>query len=310
MPLNIIKEDGVEKTPHLALCHELQGGSANLRHASLLLKAEGVEITEEIQKALESLGLVEKASMFKRNLESMLFASVKEKFGGEYDWAYLEDFNDSVVIFSTSDGLFSSNYSIDGNSVTLDDLAKPITTLISYVESSGEMLLSEDAEEKLESGEYGLVVKCMESPKTTEHLVKMFEQLKQKETLKMDEIQKAVAAAEEILKAQLVEKDQELQKALEKIADFEKATAQAVASVRKARLEKAVGEAKAEALLKSMEALDDESFDSIVKAFEEKEKAIENTDLFKEKGVADQGDEDVLNETAKILKAQYATKAQ
>ncbi len=311
MPLEIIKsEDGVVKTPHLALCHELQGGSANLRHASLMMKAEGIEITEEISKALESLGLVEKASMFKRDLESMLFASVKEKFGGDYGWAYVEDYNDSVVIFSTDDGLYSSNYSIDGNSVTLDDLAKPITSVISYVETSGEMLLSEDAEEKLESGEYELVVKCVANPKTTEHLFKMFENLKQKETKLMDEIQKAVAAAEEILKAQLSEKEQELEKALNKIKDFEQAQAQAVSNVRKSRLEKAVGSDKAEALFKSIESLDDEAFDNVVKAFEATNKALETSELFVEKGVSDQGDEDVLNETAKILKAQFATKAQ
>jgi hypothetical protein len=269
------------------------------------MKSEGIEITEEISKALEGLGLIDKASMFNRDLERMLFASVREKFGGDDLWLYVEDYNDTVVIFCTEEGLFTSNYSIDGNSVTLDDLAKPVTAVVTYTETSGDLLVSEDAEEKLESGVYDLVVKCVANPKSTEHLFKMFESLKVKETKLMDEIQKAVAAAEEVLKAQLSEKEQELEKAVAKIAEFEKASLEAKVTARKDRLEKAVSADKAEAVLKALESLDDESFDQIVKVIEEKEKAMESSDLFVEKGVGCQGDEDKLSDTAKILKAQY-----
>jgi hypothetical protein len=52
MPL-IIKTKDDSKRPHLALTHkELQGGSANGRNVSLLMKSD-VAITDEVEKSLE-----------------------------------------------------------------------------------------------------------------------------------------------------------------------------------------------------------------------------------------------------------------
>ena len=50
----VIKDKDGKRSPHLALCHEAQGFSANNRSVSLLMKS-GVELTEDVTKALETM---------------------------------------------------------------------------------------------------------------------------------------------------------------------------------------------------------------------------------------------------------------
>lgn len=87
--------------------------------------------------------------------------------------------------------------------------------------------------------------------------------------------------------------------------DAELAAAQAKADARKAKLSAVVSADEAEALMASLESLEDAAFDTVVASLDKKAKAVENSDLFVEMGVADQGDEDTLSDTAKILKAKY-----
>ena len=74
---------------------------------------------------------------------------------------------------------------------------------------------------------------------------------------------------------------------------------------RKAALSAVVAEDEVPVMLASLEALSDEAFASVVGAMGKKAKALESSDLFKELGVADQGDADVLSETAKVLAQKY-----
>ena len=208
MPLEITKTDVKKKTPHLAMTHnELQGGAANGRNVSLLMKS-GVVLTEEIEKALESLDINIDKAMFASSVRDALQSAVGEAYTEDDGWLYVEDNDDSIVVFCSEGGLFSTTYSLVDGKVTLGDLAKPMTRAVSYVPATGEMLLSEDAEDKLEEGVYSLVAKALKSEQTKAHLVQMFEALELKKsnvqeiTLK-EEIEKAVAAVETLLKAQI-----------------------------------------------------------------------------------------------------------
>lgn len=87
--------------------------------------------------------------------------------------------------------------------------------------------------------------------------------------------------------------------------EAEAKAAQAKMDARKARLEASVGKEEAEALMASLGSLEDAAFETVASSFEKKAKAVEATDLFKELGVGDQGDEEALSDTAKILKAQF-----
>ena len=304
----VIKDKDGKRTPHLSLCHEAQGFSANNRSVSLLMKS-GVEFTEDVTKALEVLG-INKAAFYSQ-IRTSLQDAVKEKYGDEDKWLYVEDFSDSVVIFCTEDGMFTTNYSLQSGDVVLDDLADPVKIVVTYEPTNGKMLLSEDAEEKLEEGVYSLVTKALHNDETKEHLVKMFEAqtlLKEKEVLALqEEIQKAVLAAETILKAQVAEKEVELQKALDQVEAFKAEKKEAVVKARQeaiASVEKDA--AKAEELFKSLEALPDESFDTVIKALAAKDAVVEDSDLFVQKSKSSDVEVEEENGTAALLKAKFA----
>lgn len=303
----VVKDKDGKRAPHLALCHQMQGYSANNRAVSLLMKS-GVELTEDITKALEVLG-IDKAAFYSQ-IRTSLQEAVRAKYGDEDKWLYVEDFSDSVVIFCNEDGLFTTNYSLQSGEVVLDDLAEPVKVVINYEPTNGNMLLSEDAEEKLEEGVYGLVTKALQNGETKEHLIKMFEaqkQTKDNEVLALqEEIKKAVEAAETILKAQVAEKEQALQKALEQVAAFQAEKQEAVAKARKdaiASVEK--DEAKAEELFKSLESLAQEAFDVVIKSLKAKDAVVEDSDLFKQKSKDSDVDVEEENGTAALLKAKY-----
>jgi hypothetical protein len=295
MPL-IIKTKDDSKRPHLALTHkELQGGSANGRNVSLLMKSDAA-ITEDVEKSLKALGLdkaIVNKSMYASKINDALSSAVREAFGDDDRWLYVEDYNDSIVLFCSEGGLFSVDYSLVDGKVTLGDLAKPMSRVISYEPETGEMLLSEDAEDKLEEGIYSLVTKALQNDSTKEHLVEMFkaQELKKSEVEILEqEIKKAVDAAEAILKAQLVEKEAALTKALEEVAAFKAEKLEVVAKARKEKLEAVVSKEEAESLYKATEALPDEAFEAVFKSLGGKAKEEKDSDLFKEKGVSGEGE--------------------
>lgn len=310
MPLEITKTDVKKKTPHLALCHETQGFSANNRSVSLLMKS-GVVMTEEIEKALISLGINIDKSMFASQVRESLQSAVGEAYTEDDGWLYVEDYDDSIVVFCSEDGLFSTTYSLVDGKVTLGDLAKPMTRAVSYVPATGEMLLSEDAEDKLEEGVYSLVAKALKSEQTKAHLVQMFEALELKKsnvqeiTLK-EEIEKAVAAVETLLKAQIQTQTEALEKASARIKELEQT---AVVKARKEVLASVEEDAaKLDALVKSLESLGDEAFAIVAATMVEKSKAVEESDLFKQHSVHMKQEEPEEGSFDAMMKAKYAAK--
>jgi hypothetical protein len=321
MPLVIKDAEGEERTPHLALTHStLQGGSANKRNVSLLMKSEAT-LSEKVMKALKSLGLVpdeeqeliDKAAFYSQQ-QRALQSAVKDKYGDEDSWLYVEDFDDSVVIFCNGDGVWSATYSLVNGAITLSDLANPVQQVINYEPKSGDMLLSEDAEDKLEEGVYGLVTKALQNSETKEHFAEMFKCLqtkKETEVIKLEEeIKKAVADAEVLFKAQLGEQAVLLQKALDDVAAYQAQAKEAVTKARKEAVALVEKDAdKAEALEKALEALSQEAFDVVIKSMQAKDAVVEESDLFVQKSKNVEV-EDVVQESVEmqLLKAKYAPK--
>lgn len=290
MPL-VIKDKEGKKSPHLALTHnDLQGGAANGRNVSLLMKNKE-QLTEEVIKALEILGINSKElnkAAFYSEMRTSLQTILREKYAKD-EWLYVEDFNDSVVIFCNDKGIFSVEYSYVNGEVTVSDLASPVISVLKYEPRSGKMLLSEDAEDKLEEGVYSLVTKALENQESVEHFKEVFKSLEERKITLEKEIQKAVEEAQAVLKAQLVEKEEALQKALEKLAEIEKAQKEVVEKSRKEKLEAIVG-AEAEELFKAIGELPEEAFAAVVATIEKKAQVEKESDLFKEKGVSGEGD--------------------
>lgn len=316
MPLIIKSEDDKKVTPHLAITHnQLQGGAANGRNISLLMKSS--EVSEAIEKALEGLGLeggIVKAAFYGQ-IRNVLQSAITEQFGGDDwdDYAYVEDFDDTNVVFCTNEGLFIISYQISDNGTvaTLGDIATPVTASVTYTETNGDIMLSDDAEDKLEEGVYTLVKSCTTNPSTIEHLKKMFEH-KQFEVTKMkEEITKAVDAALAIEKAAFAEQATLLKAAQDKLAQFETAAAVAKVELRKSALIAAkVPSDKVESILKSLESLDDEAFTSTVTLMKSMSSAVDNSDFMQESGVTGAAAESQaeVDRTTAILKARYGIK--
>ena len=310
MPL-VIKDKEGKKSPHLALTHnELQGGSANGRNVSLLMKNKE-ELTEDVVKALEILGIspqsLNKAAYYSE-IRTAITTVLREKYAGDKEWLYVEDFNDSVVIFCNDKGIFSVEYSYVNGEVTVSDLASPVVSVLKYEPTSGKMLLSEDAEDKLEEGVYGLVTKALENQESVEHFKEVFKSLEQRKQILQEEIQKAVEEAQAVLKSQIVEKEEALQKALSKLAEIEQVQKEAVEKSRKDAIAAVEADVeKAAELFKSLEPLSDEAFASVVKALGEKNKLVEESDLFVQKSKQMEVEEPKEeNATAVLLKQKYA----
>lgn len=166
-----IKKDGDKKTPHLAICHEGQGGSANNRHISLLMKSDTIELTDEIMKSIEKFGVenfpeeIQKA-MSMRNSKMLLENALKEAYCDKDEWLCVEDWKDGQVYFTTGDYdgwemMVTSFTMTEDGQVTVGDTASPVVQITDYMIVDGKVKLSEEAEDKLETGMYEIVSKSI-----------------------------------------------------------------------------------------------------------------------------------------------------
>lgn len=125
-------------------------------------------------------------------------------------------------------------------------------------------------------------------------------------------VEAAVAKALEEKDLELVAKSAELGAAQELIKAFEQKEKESVAKARKDALKQAgVAEDQVEDLYKSTEALTTEHFDAVVKAMGLKEKALVESDMFKEQGVSGEGDvveEDGVSALTKSYKEKFSKK--
>lgn len=281
---------------HVALVHKDQGGAAN-GYTTLVLKA-----TDDIEDSAvtEQLEAVEKAKYY-QELRSTLEETLRDHFEEslEYNWLYLEDFNDTQVVFSTDGKIYTAGYSLGENDkYVFDPVAKEVDIKRVYeLTPDGEMLLSEDALKEMESGIRELFTKSLENTDTVNRASTLLKSTLEKEKTKMDEIQKAVAEAEKVLKAQI----EEMQSKLEAYATAEK---ESKLALRKSALAEVVAEDQIEGILKNAEALSEEAFAAIVATMKSLKAPVVDQDLMVQK--SGEGESVVEGSTtAAILKARF-----
>lgn len=122
------------------------------------------------------------------------------------------------------------------------------------------------------------------------------------------ELEKAKDEGRAEIQTQLDEAVADLEKALNTIDEHEKQKAEAEAALRKSRLSEVVGEDEVEELFKSIGGLEDEAFETVLKSFESKTKAMDESDLTKEVGVGGEGTADEDSATAEYLRNKYQNK--
>lgn len=108
----------------------------------------------------------------------------------------------------------------------------------------------------------------------------------------------------ETIQKQFQEQQEQLQKALATVAQFEQEKKELIAKQRKQDILGAVkDEAKSEVLFKAVKDASDEDFQAVVKALGDLMKAVENSDLFVEKGVQVDDKAPAPDETTALKKA-------
>lgn len=315
MPLNIIKqaEDGKKVSPHLALTHESQGFSANNRHVSLLMKA-GVELDDEAKELLKAvLGDTTIPMASFDNLKDSLELAVK-KFDDKAD---VEDFDNSYVVFSKEDGLFYAEYTFQDNQIVLGDVASPVSRFVYYEATAGELLMSDstsnDSLGVLPEGVRSLIVKSFDSISSNEKIKAIYKSKHENEVKNVEqEIQKAVEAKQAV-ETQLTKALADLEKAAQErdalkaqVEEIVKAQAEAKAAQRLDLVKSVIKEEdQAVAFAKSVETLEDEAFQTVVKALQLKEQVVEQTDLFKSVSQAQVETGEQQSTLAALLKQKY-----
>lgn len=277
--------EGKEKqAPHLALTHEAQGGPANGRTASLLLKS-AENLSSEDKALLESFfksneapkGQIEKSSYqsLYRKLDRAVVDKVKEK--DRYEWAYVRDFSDDKVIYSAGGGVFAIGYTVDASGeVELSGDAITVNEILTWESEEGKIVVTQS--DTISTDVVQLVTKSFATPKgDLEALTAIFKT--QSEGKLMNELEtqnKTLTDELASVKAEL-EKAQAVIKAAQEQAEIAKA------AKRLEIVKSVVAAEKVEALHKSLATLGDTEFDSVIETLSIAKSAVEGekTDLFK-----------------------------
>lgn len=310
------KDEEKKKTPHLALTHEAQGGPANGRKVSLIMKGVN-ELTPE-QK--ESLTAFMKSQNPSEEIEKASYQSIYRALGDAVDeyvkdidrwgWAYVRDFDDSFVIFSNGDGVYAAEYSVDGNSIELNENSViPVNEMISWEDESGNIIVSQS--DSISSNVANLVMKSFKTPKVDDEKIKEIFKSKYMEGKEMDELKAQVETLQAEVKksADLLEASSKLVEELKAvIKQRDEADAAKRSADRLEVLKSVVAETELEAIHKSLESLENDAFDVIVKSMKAtKEAAEEASGMFKQisksKGVTNEEKTSDLDVLKNLLEA-------
>ena len=280
---------------HVALCSKDNPGANN--YTTICLKStEGITDTQ----VAEQIALIEKAK-YSSQVKAAIESALREKYDDNEWWVYVEDYNDTEVIFWKDDSLYSVAYTVDRDeNYILAEIANEVKREYIY-SPTGKVEISEDAEKKLEEGVYVLVAKALSTPETIGRAEQALATYNKKKEKMQEEIQKAVEAKDaEIAKLQAdMASLQEIVKAAEaekKANTLKSREGQVAALLKEGAVE----------LVKSTETLNDEAFAQIVKALGVQKAAIEESELMNEISNPGAGVAQEINKTQEIIKARYA----
>lgn len=304
---------------HIALVHKDQGGPANGHDYALICKATKDLKESDVEKAAEVT-------------VTMSMVDFLCKF---YNLWY-EDAIVLAAIFGYQD--IEDAYSFTESA---EDYEKYLQEKVDAVQIMKSLVMDKELPEitkavgELSAKDYLTVLKCQETfEKNYEQAVQKAASYKKASVENAEElavekstkspsvennkngdtmsefVTKAVheAAVQEAVEKAKGEFQVELQKALDKVAEYEKAQKEAVEKSRKEAIAAVEADkVKAEELFKSLESLSEEAFASVIKALGEKNKQVEESDLFVQKSKQMEVEEPKEeNATAVLLKQKYA----
>lgn len=153
-------KDETKCGPHIAYTLPSQGGAASGLNVGYLFKSD--EVSEQTVKEAEEI----QKAMSMKNQSMLLQNALKEAYCDKDEWLCVEDWKDGQVYFSTGDYdgwemMVTSFTMTEDGQVTVGDTASPVVQITDYMIVDGKVKLSEEAEDKLETGMYEIVSKSI-----------------------------------------------------------------------------------------------------------------------------------------------------
>lgn len=153
-------KDETKCGPHIAYTLPSQGGAASGLNVSYLFKSD--DVSEQTVKEAEEI----QKAMSMKNQTMLLQNALKESYCDKDEWLCVEDWKDGQVYFSTGDYdswemMVTSFTMTEDGSVSVGDTAAPVVQITDYMIVDGKVKLSEEAEDKLETGMYEIVSKSV-----------------------------------------------------------------------------------------------------------------------------------------------------
>lgn len=154
-------KDETKCGPHIAYTLPSQGGAASGLNVGYLFKSD--EVSEQTVKEAEEI----QKAMSMKNQSMLLQNALKEAYCDKDEFLCVEDWKDGQVYFSTGDYdswemMVTSFTMTEDGQVTVGDTASPVVQITDYMIVDGKVKLSEEAEDKLETGLYEIVSKSVD----------------------------------------------------------------------------------------------------------------------------------------------------
>lgn len=277
-------EEKEKNSPHLALTHEAQGGPANGRRAALLLKnvedmtTDDKLFLETFLKSQDPKDEIEKSSYqsLYRKLDASVSDYVKNKID-RWGWAYVRDFDDKNVIFSSDGGVYAISYSVDSSAeVSLGEEATLVNEILSWTNDEGKIIVTQG--DSISSDVSQLVAKSFMEPRADDDKVTAIFKSIYEEGKQMDELK----VQNDALTQEVANLKADLEKALNKLQEVEEAKAVEKSNKRLEVIKSFAADGEVEVLHKSLATLDDEAFETVTKSMADAVRAKEeDSELFK-----------------------------
>ena len=153
-------KDETKCGPHIAYTLPSQGGAASGLNVGYLFKSD--EVSEQTVKEAEEI----QKAMSMKNQSMLLQNALKEAYCDKDEFLCVEDWKDGQVYFSTGDYdswemMVTSFTMTEDGQVTVGDTASPVVQITDYMIIDGKVKLSEEVEDKLETGLYEIVSKSI-----------------------------------------------------------------------------------------------------------------------------------------------------
>lgn len=292
------KGDDPEHSPHLSLTDmRSQGGAANKRNISLLMKSD-IDISSSQKLILSNLlgGSVEKQSNL--NKAELIESSLKEKFNKGN--VYVVNYDDTNVLYMLDEDLYTSEYDTEGELPNISNDMVGVSHFVSYIPQQGkvEVKKSFDNQNKVNSG----VLELIKLAVSDDRLVEVFKN-KYEGKLMEENVQDIIKSLNEELNKAKSEKDE----VVNALNELKKSVAEQKLNSRMEAISGCVSDKEqAISLHKAIGSLEDEAFDAVINVIKSKNEVVEESELTTQisKSASESGEEtDILED---ILRKRYS----